>query len=82
MERESIPAYVFCFLLASSAVIATFDHRRTASGDRYMHLSVRVTLDAVFVRGSIIASTGLFTQEVINALREKHSEMVTMPVIL
>ena len=36
----------------------------------------------VFVRGDIVASPGLFTQELINALRDKLSEMVTMPVIL
>ena len=34
------------------------------------------------MRGDIVASPGLFTQELINALREKLSEMVTMPVIL
>jgi len=34
------------------------------------------------VRGDIVASPGLFTQELINALRDKLSEMVTMPVIL
>jgi len=49
---------------------------------RFTHLSVRIRQGTVFVRGDIVASPGLFTQELINALRDKLSEMVTMPVIL
>jgi len=49
---------------------------------RFTNLSVRIRQGTVFVRGDIVASPGLFTQQVINALREKLSEMVTMPVIL
>ena len=49
---------------------------------RFTNLSVRIRQGTVFVRGDIVASPGLFTQELINALREKLSAMVTMPVIL
>jgi uncharacterized membrane protein len=49
---------------------------------RFTNLSVRIRQGTVFVRGDIVASPGLFTQELINALRDKLSEMVTMPVIL
>ncbi|MBW2431103.1 MAG: DUF389 domain-containing protein [Deltaproteobacteria bacterium] len=49
---------------------------------RFTNLSVRIRQGTVFVRGDIVASPGLFTQKLINALREKLSERVTMPVIL
>ena len=49
---------------------------------RFTNLSVRIRQGSVFVRGDIVAAPGLFTRKLINALREKLSAMVTMPVIL
>jgi len=49
---------------------------------RFTNLSVRIRQDTVFVRGDIVASPGLFTRKLINTLRDKLSERVTMPVIL
>ena len=49
---------------------------------RLTNLSVRIRKGVVFVRGDIVASPGLFTQELTNTLRGRLSEMVKMPVIL
>jgi uncharacterized hydrophobic protein (TIGR00271 family) len=49
---------------------------------RFTNLSVRIGQNAVFVRGDIVAPPGLFTQGLINVLRDKLSKMVKMPVIL
>lgn len=49
---------------------------------RYTNLRVRIEQDAVFVRGDIIASPGLMTQELINMIRDRLSEMIGMSVVL
>ena len=49
---------------------------------RFTNLSVRIREGIAFVRGDIVALPGLFTKERINVLRDKLSEMVTMPVNL
>ncbi len=51
---------------------------------RFTNLSVRIGQDKniVFVRGDLVAPPGLFTQQLINALHNKLSERVTMPVKL
>lgn len=101
VERVSIPAYPFYFLLASSTVIATFGLLANSAAviigamiiaplmSPILSMSYGVvagkgalTMRSLFVRGDIVASSGLFTRKLINTLRDKLSEMVTMPVIL
>jgi len=49
---------------------------------RLTNLSVRIGRDATFVRGDVVAPPGLLTEELINALRDRLSETVKMPVVL
>ena len=49
---------------------------------RYTNLRVRIGQNTVFVRGDIIAPPDLITQELINTLRDRLSEMVGMSVAL
>ena len=49
---------------------------------RFTNLSVRFGHDVVFVRGDLVSPPGLLTSELINALRNKLSAIVKMPVRL
>ena len=64
-------------LTVESRALLPVDHNA-----RFTNLSVRIMQSTVFVRGDIVASPGLFTQGLINVLRDKLSKMVKMPVIL
>jgi hypothetical protein len=77
MDNLLVRNQVHRSLTVESRALLPVDHNA-----RFTNLSVRIMQSAVFVRGDIVASPGLFTQGLINVLRDKLSKMVKMPVIL
>ena len=71
MDNLLVRNQVHRSLTVESCALLPVDHNA-----RLTNLSVQIGQNTVFVRGDIVASPGLFTQGLINVLRDKLSKMV------
>jgi uncharacterized hydrophobic protein (TIGR00271 family) len=76
MDNVLIRNQVRRSLAAIGRSILPEDHK-----GRLTNLSVRIGQDATFVRADVVAPPGLLTQELIDAIRNKLSEIVKIPVV-